>query len=76
MDKLQWNFNQNSNILIEENTFEDVVCEMSAILSRPQCVKHNKANRPQDIKSGMVQSSLITIMLCVQDFAGEADGLY
>ena len=26
-------------IFIEENAFENVVCEMSAILSRPQCVK-------------------------------------
>ena len=28
-----------TNIFIEENTFESVVCEMAAILSRPQCVK-------------------------------------
>ena len=27
---------------IEENTFENVVCEMSAILSQPQCVKASK----------------------------------
>ena len=33
-------FYRNSNIFIEENTFENVVCKMSAILSRPQCVKH------------------------------------
>ena len=38
-NKLKWNLNQNSNIFIEENAFESVVCEMSAILSRPQCVK-------------------------------------
>ena len=38
-NKLQWNFNRNSNIFIEENTFENVVCEMSAILPWPQCVK-------------------------------------
>ena len=37
-NKLQWNFNRNSHIFIEENTFENVVCEMSVILSRPQCV--------------------------------------
>ena len=37
--KLQWNFNRNSNIFIQENAFESVVCEMAAILSRPQCVK-------------------------------------
>ena len=30
-NKLQWNFNRNSNIFIEENTFENVVCEMASI---------------------------------------------
>ena len=38
-NKLQWNFNRNSNIFIQENAFERVVCEMAAILSRPQWVK-------------------------------------
>ena len=33
-NKFQWNFNQNSNIGIQENAFEYVVCEMVAILSR------------------------------------------
>ena len=40
-NKLQWNLNQNSNIFIQENVFESVVCEMAAILSRPQCVKRS-----------------------------------
>ena len=31
-------FNRNSNIFIYANEFESVVCEMQAILSRPQCV--------------------------------------
>ena len=39
MNKFQWNFNQNFNIFIQENAFESVVCEMAAMLSRPQCVK-------------------------------------
>ena len=38
MNKLQGNFNPYSNISIEENAFESVVCEMAAILSWPQCV--------------------------------------
>ena len=38
-NKLQWNFNPYSNIFIQENAFENVVCEMASILSRPQCVK-------------------------------------
>ena len=34
MNKLQWNFCQKSNFFIHENAFENVVCEMAAILSR------------------------------------------
>ena len=30
-NKLQWNFNRNSNIFIHENAFENVVCEMGSI---------------------------------------------
>ena len=36
MNQLQWNFNQNSYIFIKENAFENVVCEMAAILTQPQ----------------------------------------
>ena len=39
MKKLQWNFNQNFNIFIQENAFQSIVCEMVSILPRPQCVK-------------------------------------
>ena len=38
-NKLQWNFNRNSNIFIQENPLQNVICEMASILSRPQCVK-------------------------------------
>ena len=37
--KLQWDLNQNLNILIQENGLENVVWKMAAILSWPQCVK-------------------------------------
>ena len=40
MNKLQWEFNRNPNIFIHAYVFENVVCEMAAILSRPQCDKH------------------------------------
>ena len=33
-----WNFNRNADIFLHENALESVVCEMVAILSRPQCV--------------------------------------
>ena len=41
-NKLQWNFNPNANIFIQENPLENVVRKKAAILSRPQCV-----NMPQ-----------------------------
>ena len=37
-NKFQWNFNRNSNIVIQGNAFENVVWKMAAILSRPQWV--------------------------------------
>ena len=38
-NKLQWNFNRNLNIFIQDNVFENGVCEMAAILSWRECVK-------------------------------------
>ena len=37
--KFKGNLNRNLYIFIQENAFENVVWKMSAILSRPQCVK-------------------------------------
>ena len=36
---LQWNVHRNPYIVIPENAFENVFCEMASILPRPQCVK-------------------------------------
>ena len=36
----QWNLKQNSHIFIQENAFENVICEMMTISSRPRCVKY------------------------------------
>ena len=36
-NKFQWNLNRNSNIFIQENGLEKIICKMLAILSRPQC---------------------------------------
>ena len=38
-NKLQWNFNRNSDIFFQENALKNLVCEMVSILSRPQWVK-------------------------------------
>ena len=47
-----WHLNQNTTIFIQENALENVVCKMSAILSRPQCfnttqycIQHNNVKR-------------------------------
>ena len=37
-NKHQWNLNRNSYIFIQENAFENIICEMVAILYRLQCV--------------------------------------
>ena len=37
-NKRQWNFDQNSNNVIQENTFDNAVCKLSAILCWPQYV--------------------------------------
>ena len=41
-NKVQWDLYWNLYIVIEENAFENVVCEMATILSRPQCVKYHE----------------------------------
>ena len=42
-NKFQWNFNQSFNqIFIQENAFENVFCEMAAILSRGDGLVHVK----------------------------------
>ena len=38
-NECQWNLYKISNIFIHEDVFENVVCEMGAILSRPENVK-------------------------------------
>ena len=37
-NKSQWILKQNSRIFIQENASQNIICEMAAILSRPQCV--------------------------------------
>ena len=33
---LKWSFDKNTNMFIEENMFENIVCKMAVILTRPQ----------------------------------------
>ena len=62
-NKFQQDFNRNSNIFIDENTFGNVVYQMSVILSRPQCAKdidvavvnRNLQNRDGDSSNDVLQ---------------------
>ena len=42
-------FSRKSNIFIQENPLENVVCEMASILSRPQCVKCAHKPNPRHV---------------------------
>ena len=64
-NKLQWNFNRNSNIYIQEIAFENVVCKMASILSRPQWVKHSRlvSHLPSWV-SGLNQTGYQPVIEC------------
>ena len=49
-NKLQLNLKRNLYIFVQENAFENVVCDMAAILSQPQCVNPLEL-RPEYSKS-------------------------
>ena len=38
MNKLQWNWIQNTKLFIHKNAFENFICKMAAILSREKLV--------------------------------------
>ena len=40
-NKIQWHRNRNSYISVQENAFENVVCKVKDISSRPQCVNES-----------------------------------
>ena len=56
MNKRLWNFSHNTNIFIQENASEYVVCKMVAILFRPQYVKQFKYN---SIKLPLAQFNIL-----------------
>ena len=45
----QWNFIQNSKVFFQGNALENVVCEMTAILSRSQCVKVHEVRYSMEV---------------------------
>ena len=71
-NKLLWNFNQKSNIFIQENAFEKVICKKAAIFSGPQCVNTLRASiivlthlyqRPPTSRSWCYKRRMITMLL-------------
>ena len=66
----QWwnidNFNRNSNILIEENVIESVVCEMAAILSRSRCGKQTMFEGGREVKNPS-DSLLLVVRLLMEN---------
>ena len=66
-NKLQWNFNRNSNIFIEENAFESVIREMGAILSRLQCVLLCGWACNQPMRDGVTLQCCLSLAGCIQN---------
>ena len=60
--QIQWNSYQNITIFIKENAFKDVVCRVSSILSRSQCVNTtNKIDQCQTTKQNKTGTVYIFI---------------
>ena len=62
-NKLRWNFDRNLCFFIQRNAFENVVCEMAAILSRERW-----ANYCRDLYDwlNMFISSFLTKYICIK----------
>ena len=54
----QWDFIQNSNIFIQENAFQNVVCNMAAILFRLHCVNVTPLQPVISCKTGDIANPL------------------
>ena len=81
MNIFQWNFIWNSNIFIQENGFENVVCEMAAIMSRGRWVNVNLCTHVQLITSHHINIwdtvwdkdnvfKLVYLCVCEQELQG------
>ena len=53
-NKLQWNFNQNIKLFTHEHASDNIVCEMSAILSSGRWVKTRKVKSPLSYSYGFL----------------------
>ena len=58
-NKLQWNLKQNLYFHIQENAFENVILEMTAILYQPQCV--NDCNATCVLHKMILHESILTV---------------
>ena len=62
-NKIHWNLNSNTNIFIHENAFENIVCEIAAILSKGRWVNSSSHHYDDVIMSTM--ASQITSLTVV-----------
>ena len=72
----QWKLNRNSYILIKENTFENDVWKIAAILSRPRCVKEKcwvmSYSDPCDFRDNIIHGhtrigtwGMLSVFVCI-----------
>ena len=61
--KLRWNFYQNTKLFIHENTFENIVCEMAAILFRRRWVNKQARNITLKVNIFRIQFLCLHIMV-------------
>ena len=64
-NNLQWNYNRNPYILIQENPFQNAVWKMAAILSQPQCVKRNALGIIAIYLSSRLMENYRTTLKCI-----------
>ena len=76
-DKPHWNFNYNWHIFIQENTFENVICQMASISSRPQCVNKNLFYfSPRNRNWSHFVTGLTQICWTIHNSRAMIDGIY
>ena len=64
MNKLQWNFNRNTKIFIQENACENIVCEMAAILPRGDKLINTPIQLDGDLWRSVRFGRALRIALC------------
>ena len=75
-NKLQWNFNRNSNIFIQQNAFENVVCKMVSILSWPRLNVLRRFHCTNKLRCPMLQHYSIWCLTLFRIYCFERNEIY